>query len=110
MTSSMLARNGFTSLKKRLHPMIKTRESKKRRYEVLQQLSNPKLNSSISSCNSPKNIEKKNTLSGLGLKSPMSSTDLYSYNNVQIIDKNKAMKKKVGIKRKKKNPPGEGKI
>lgn len=35
MTSSMLARNGFTSLKKRLHPVIQTRESKKRRYDVL---------------------------------------------------------------------------
>lgn len=39
MTSSMIARNSFFSLKKTLHPVISTRENKKRKLQALQQLS-----------------------------------------------------------------------
>ena len=35
MTSSCLARNGFTSMKKRLHPVIRNPENKKRRFDTL---------------------------------------------------------------------------
>lgn len=35
MTSSILARNGFTSMKKRLHPVIRNPESRKRKFDTL---------------------------------------------------------------------------